>query len=86
MVSFIYRLTLTVTLLQNTILPTTSSKVVKYLISSGQLLPSVRPLVFSRDKYKLVFISNLAIDGKRVIKRREASENSFLKLPSHFLV
>jgi len=75
--SLIYRLTFTVTPLQATILPTPSSKVLKYLISSGQLLPSLKPLVLSRDKYKPIFISNLGTDGKRTIKRSEATENSF---------
>ena len=81
----IYRVTVVVNPLQNVILPTPSSKVIKFLISSGQFFPSLKPLVFSRDKYKPVFISNLGINGKRIIDRgREIRVNTPLKASISF--
>lgn len=49
------------------ILPSVSSKVVKYLILSGQLLTSLKELVESKDKNKPLFISNLRLNKKRLI-------------------
>ena len=62
----IYRVNLTIIPLHNMILPTPSSKVIKYLILSGKFMPSLRHLVTSRDKYKPLLITNLGKDGKRI--------------------
>ena len=48
------------------ILPPLSSKVVKNLILSSKLLPSLSKLVESRAKNKPIFISNLGRGGKRL--------------------
>jgi len=80
----IYRLTLNVNPLQNVILPTPSSKVIKYLVASGKFLPSLKDLVTSRDKYKPLFISNLGIDGKRIVSRKEVQSNTLLKASISF--
>jgi len=81
----VFRITLVLIPLHNVVLPTPSSKVVKYLISSGQLFPSLKPLVFSRDKYKPLFISNLGLNGKRIIERnREINANIPLKASISF--
>lgn len=65
----IFKLSLVINPLQNVILPTPSSKVIKYLILSNQFLPSLKPLLISRDKYKPVFVSNLGVNGERIIDR-----------------
>lgn len=79
----IYKVNLTLIPLQNVILPAPSSKVLKYLILSGQYLPSLKPLASSRDKFKPIFISNLGFNGKRIIDRwrevnRESKLNAFI--------
>ena len=81
----VFKITLVLNPLQNVILPTPSSKVIKNLISSDQLFPSLKPLVFSRDKYKPLFISNLGLNGKRIIDRnREINANTPLKATISF--
>ncbi|MCH4816198.1 MAG: CRISPR-associated endoribonuclease Cas6 [Saccharolobus sp.] len=54
--------------LQDVILPTPSSKVLKYLIQSGKLLPSLKELITSRDKYKPIFISHLGFNQRRIFQ------------------
>ncbi|QXJ32153.1 CRISPR-associated endoribonuclease Cas6 [Saccharolobus shibatae] len=54
--------------LQDVILPTPSSKVLKYLIQSGKLLPSLKDLITSRDKYKPIFISHLGFNQRRIFQ------------------
>lgn len=54
--------------LQDVILPTPSSKVLKYLIQSGKLLPSLNNLITSRDKYKPIFISHLGLNQRRIFQ------------------
>ncbi|AGJ61859.1 CRISPR-associated endoribonuclease Cas6 [Saccharolobus islandicus] len=54
--------------LQDVILPTPSSKVLKYLIQSGRLLPSLKDLITSRDKYKPIFISHLGFNQRRIFQ------------------
>ncbi|QGA53926.1 CRISPR-associated endoribonuclease Cas6 [Sulfolobus sp. E5-1-F] len=64
----IFRIRYSVTPLQDVILPTPSSKVLKYLIQSGKVLPSLRDLIASRDKYKLIFISHLGSNQRRIFQ------------------
>lgn len=56
---------------RDSVLPPLSSKVVKELILSGKLLPSLSSLVRSRDKDKPLFISNLIVNGRRLFNRRD---------------
>lgn len=76
----IYRVNLTVTPLHNVVLPTLSSKVIKYLIASQQFLPELKQLVLTEDKYKPIFISNLR-DNERIFldKERGVKANTELK-------
>ncbi len=47
--------------------PPLSSKIIKFLIDSGRFLGFLRDLSLSRDKYKLLFISNLySSEGLRI--------------------
>lgn len=48
------------------VLPPLTSKVVKELVLSGKLLPSLSGLVKSREKDKPVFVSNLGLNGRRL--------------------
>ncbi|WP_039698727.1 CRISPR system precrRNA processing endoribonuclease RAMP protein Cas6 [Saccharolobus islandicus] len=82
------KITYNVTPLTDVVLPSPSSKVLKYLILSGKLFPSLANLVKSRDKQKPLFISNLGYgdvrlisDGGEVIK---VKANSRLKATLSF--
>lgn len=76
----IYRVNLTVTPLENVKLPMLSSKVIKYLIASGQFLSELKELVLSEQKYKQIFISNLEMDGRRLLNYyKEIRANTVLK-------
>ncbi|QCO29213.1 CRISPR system precrRNA processing endoribonuclease RAMP protein Cas6 [Metallosphaera sedula] len=65
------KMTFNVTPLHDVVLPPLSSKVLKYLVLSQQVLPFLEELVRSKDKQKPLFISNLALDGKRLYSRGE---------------
>ncbi|AWR98111.1 CRISPR-associated endoribonuclease Cas6 [Acidianus sulfidivorans JP7] len=64
----IFKIRYNITPLQNVILPTPSSKVMKYLIQSGKILPSLKDLILSRDKYKPIFISHLGLNQRRIFQ------------------
>ncbi|ABP95313.1 MULTISPECIES: CRISPR system precrRNA processing endoribonuclease RAMP protein Cas6 [Metallosphaera] len=63
----IVKASLTLIPTRDVILPPVTSKVLKYLIMSGELFPFLRDLVSSRDKHKPLFISNLGVNGRRLV-------------------
>ncbi|BCS93453.1 CRISPR system precrRNA processing endoribonuclease RAMP protein Cas6 [Metallosphaera javensis (ex Sakai et al. 2022)] len=65
------RMTFTVTPVSDVVLPPLSSKVVKYLVLSNQVLPFLQEMVKSGEKQKPLFISNLEVNGKRLFSTGE---------------
>lgn len=66
---------LSITPTRDSILPPLSSRVVKYLIDSGSLLPNLRFLSSSRDHYKPLFISCLYDEhGRRLYSTHNRQE------------
>jgi len=70
----VMKLTFTAIPKNDSILPPLSSKVVKFAIESGSFIPSLKPLVDSRAPNKPIFISNLSLGNKRLIKLGDTDE------------
>jgi len=62
----VVKVTYNVIPVHDVLLPPLSSKVIKYLILDGKILPFLKDLVTSRTKNKPLFISNLEFGGRRL--------------------